>query len=237
MKNKKSFTLYKSSNKQNSKKSSKVASIQKQSKKLSEKNSYTKKQDIVKSNKPHTKTPQQCKTYNPLKPFIQNPSNIKFETQAKNEKVILLLRQHPITLFKKFLIAIIMIIAPKTIFLPLFSIPILANSQTQITIIWYLITMGFISETFLSWFFSVNIVTNKRLVDIDFFNITQKRVSTIKLDSIEDISINANGFFASIFNFGTIYIQTAADDDNIEFENIPQPAVVNKLINDLYINK
>mgnify|MGYP003473076844 CR=1 FL=1 len=55
--------------------------------------------------------------------------------------------------------------------LPLFeSLP--RNFSLLLVLAWYMITMAYIFENFLNWFFSVNIVTDERIFDVDFFDFT-----------------------------------------------------------------
>jgi membrane protein YdbS with pleckstrin-like domain len=83
----------------------------------------------------------------------------------------------------------------------------------------------------------VGIVTNKRIIDIDFYGLIYKEITSAKLEKIEDITVKSGGFFASIFNYGNIFIQTAGTEVNIEFFNVPSPNKVRDLINSLTTEK
>ncbi len=50
---------------------------------------------------------------------------------------------------------------------------------------------------------------------------------------MEDVTAKSGGFFASIFNFGNVFVQTAGTEVNLEFHNIPRPAEVTRIINSL----
>ena len=54
-----------------------------------------------------------------------------------------------------------------------------------------------------------------------------------KLDNIEDITATTSGAFAAIFDYGTVKIQTAAEVTEFEFANVPHPAKVTTLLNEL----
>ena len=41
--------------------------------------------------------------------------------------------------------------------------------------VWYLILAAFIFEEFLGWFFNVNIITDERIVEVDFHNLIYRR--------------------------------------------------------------
>ena len=165
-----------------------------------------------------------------LTAFVLYPDKIKFETKEKDEEVVLLLRQHVIVNLGWILVAIAMIIAP--VFINILGIldPLLSEFRLIIILAWYLITLAFIMESFMGWFFNVYIVTNKRVIDIDFANLIYKEVSDANLDKIQDISYSMGGVARTIFNYGDVSIQTAAEVQEFEFKAVPDPARVTKII-------
>lgn len=175
----------------------------------------------------------------PLTSFAVSPEGISFETQEKEEKVVLFLRQHLIVLLGPFLLVILLALAP-IIFFPLlfrfltlpFTVPI--NYIIVGTAFWYVVTFGFALMSFLRWFFNIYIVTDKRIVDIDFIHLLYKEFSEARLDKIQDISYKSSGIFSVFFDYGDAYVQTAGGDmPNIEFMAVPKPAKVVEAISEL----
>jgi len=101
------------------------------------------------------------------------------------------------------------------------------------TIIWYLLTTAFIFENFLSWYFNVYLVTNERIIDYDFFNLLYKNTSDAELNKIQDINVQMGGLSQTLFNYGTVLIETAGEIPNLEFDLVPNPAYVVKVIREL----
>lgn len=169
--------------------------------------------------------------------FWPYPERVNFETKEKDEKVILLLRQHPIVNLGWILMAILMLLAPAAIRMlgVLSSLP--SGFQLIIFLAWYLITSAFIMESFLDWFFNVYIVTNLRIVDIDFVNLIYKEVSDANIDKIQDVTYNMGGVGRAVFNYGDVIIQTAAEVQEFDFAAVPNPAKVAKIIEDLMVKK
>jgi len=169
--------------------------------------------------------------------FMHYPDKINFETKEKDEKVVLLLRQHPIVNVGWILLALLMLTVPTIIgMLGIFS-SFPSKFGLIIDLTWYLITLAFIMESFLDWFFNVYIVTNLRIVDIDFVNLIYKNVSDANLDKIQDVSYNMGGVARTIFNYGDVVIQTAAEISEFDFAAVPNPAKVAKVIEDLMTKK
>ncbi len=165
--------------------------------------------------------------------FVARPRGVNFESQDDREKIILLLRRHWITNVRWIGIALLMSLAP----LLLSQAPFLAGFpprfQLAALVSWYLLVLAYVIQQTLSWFFNVGIITNQRVVDIDFFNLIHKRISDADLDKIQDITFNINGALRTIFNYGSVYIQTAAEKPELSFENVPDPALVTKVLEKL----
>ncbi len=171
----------------------------------------------------------------PLTAFAVNPYGVRFETQEADEQVILFLRQHLIVNVPWIALTILFLLAPSILFpLILQSLPApLPFGYVLVgTLSWYLVTAGFALFNFLHWFFNIYIVTNERVIDIDFQYLLFKRFSQAELERIQDISYTAGGIFATIFHYGNVYIQTAGALPNLEFLAVPRPdKVVEKIRN------
>lgn len=184
-----------------------------------------------------TKPAKETKPVSPLATFISRPKNIRFETQERREKIELLLRRHWITNLSWVLIAGLLVVAPVFIqmagllnFLP-------GRFQFITLLIWYLVTTGFVFEKFLTWFFDVNIITDERIVDIDFPSILYRHISTTKIDQVQDVTIKVGGFIRSLLNYGDVLIQTAGTEPEICFEAVPRPEQVSKVLDQLILEE
>jgi len=174
----------------------------------------------------------------PLTAFAVNPKDLRFETQEEAEKIILFVRQHFIVNVPWILVTIVLVIAPTVIFRILFralslnmSFP--ASYYVIVTMFWYLATFGFALASFIGWFFNIYIVTNERIVDIDFYYLLYKKFAEAELARIQDIRYTSGGILAAMFNFGNVVVETAGEAPNIDFESIPHPERVVETIREL----
>lgn len=174
---------------------------------------------------------------NPLNAFAPKPKHTTFDTQQSEEEVILLLRRHPITQLKQVLISLAIAAFPFIVGASPFLDFLPARFQFAMTVGWYLILVGYVFESFLLWFFNVYIITDERIIDVDFLSLIYKDVSSAKIDNIEDVTASTGGFLASVVNYGTIKIQTAGEKTEFEFEDVPQPAKVTALLNELLLEE
>ncbi len=177
----------------------------------------------------------------PLTAFALNPAGVRFETQEPEETVVLFLRQHIVVNVPWIVITIILILAPTVIF-PFFSriVGLSLNLPVGYTIVgalfWYVATFGYALANFIGWFFNIYIVTNERVVDIDFYYLLYKEFSQAELTKIQDISYTSGGIIATIFNFGNVAIETAGEAPNLVFEAVPFPERIVETIRSLTEN-
>ena len=75
---------------------------------------------------------------------------------------------------------------------------------------------------------------HKKIVDIDQKGIFNHTISELRLEKIEDVTSQTKGALGTIFDFGNVFVQTAGAMERFEFENVPNPAYVSKMILDLY---
>lgn len=163
----------------------------------------------------------------PLYPHIQ------FEGQWDTEQVILILRSHPITqipwIINSVFLAILLFIV--NLLLGRYLSPgqsIFLNTMVIIFI------FSYIWMNILRWVFNVGIITNERIIDMDFYNLLYKEVTGTKLEKVGEVTAKVGGFFGSVFQFGDVFVKTEGGNvQNIEFENIPRPTYVSDLINRL----
>ncbi len=172
-------------------------------------------------------------THNKFSAFSLYPEDVDFETREDEEKIILLLRQHPITNVKWILIALLMLMVPGVIGTFGFFASLPSGFDLVITLSWYLLTMIYALESFMNWYFNVYFVTTLRVIDVDFYNLIYKQVSDANLNKIQDVTYNMGGVARTIFNYGDVFIQTAAEVQEFEFLAVPNPDKVAKIIQDL----
>lgn len=166
----------------------------------------------------------------PFSSMLVNPKAFSFIERAEEEEILAVFRPHWVTNIRWILITILMLFAPFFVRL----VPLLdffpANYQMIFTIFWYIITFAFAFESFLSWYFDVYIITDERVVDIDFNNLINKKYSETKISMIQDLTYVVTGVVQTMFNYGVVRIQTAGQVPEIAFESVPNPEKIIKLL-------
>ncbi len=172
-----------------------------------------------------------------LRTFNLLPRKVKFETQEKKEKILVLLRQHWATQLSWMLMALLMVFLP----LSLTVVPMVTfmpvNYQFMTVVMWYLLTLAYLYEKFITWFFHVFIITDERVIDVDFYNLLYKEVSDTKIDNIEDVTYRQGGVLRAMLNYGDVEIQTAGEKQEFKIESVPEPHKVAKILNELKLEE
>lgn len=171
--------------------------------------------------------------------LFQSPKKIKFDTQEQSEVIELFLRQHLIVNVFWVVTSLLLLILPPVFFQldSLFGFNFTSEVPVNILsgglIIYYLLLLAYAFEQFLSWYFNVYIVTNQHIVDVNFYSLLSKEVVEIRLDDIEVIAYHISGVLGSLFHFGNVEIETAAETKRILFEKVSRPDIVADRIQDL----
>ena len=172
-----------------------------------------------------------------LSAFISYPDTVRFDTQASEETIILLLRKHWVTNISWLLLGLLLLFIPTSIFPIMISrgffslIP--THFMVAFTLVWYLASCGYILLNFITWYFNVYIVTNERVIDVDFYQLLYKQLSSTRISRVQDLTYKLGGMVRAIFDYGDVFIQTAGTEENFEFEAVPHPGQVVRIIGEL----
>ena len=161
------------------------------------------------------------------------PTRLRFEDQEPDEQIILFIRPHLITNLKWFLLVVLSVLIPPFAFSFLNFGFIPANFRFVGLLAWYLLAFAFAFERFLVWFLNVEIITNKRIIDVNIPNILFRDITQTPLEKIQDITAETAGFMGSLLAFGDVRVQTAGAIPEIRFEAVPHPNKVSQILNDM----
>jgi small-conductance mechanosensitive channel len=67
------------------------------------------------------------------------------------------------------------------------------------------------------------LITDRSLVQVMQKTLFNRKVSRLSMSNVEDVNEEQRGIVSSIFNYGTLTIQTAGTEDNFVFSLCPNP--------------
>ena len=169
---------------------------------------------------------------------VDEYKKVRFEGESNEEETLFFLRAHPITNLNWVIMTALAIFLPIT---TLIFFAVATSIETPISIetvllglgAWYLVVFGVAVQQFIGWFFNIYILTNKQVVDIDFFGLFHRKVSQTTLGNIQDVTYSKAGIFQNFFDYGNLFIQTAGTAMHFEFHAVPDPEGAQKQIIDL----
>jgi len=168
--------------------------------------------------------------------MISNPQ-LQFEGEESGEKVLFMVRPHPITNLGWLLVTLFLLLVPSVAIAILINLSInifIPMTTIFLTILtWSLFVLGGAFLWLLHWFFNIYILTNRRVVDIDFTGLFHRRMAQAPLKNIEDVTFTKKGIFQNFFDYGDMHVQTAGTLPNFDFHSIPDPEGSLKQILDL----
>lgn len=170
--------------------------------------------------------------------FCVDPTNISFANQDEDEKIMLFIRAHLITTVPWIGRTIFLLLLPVglSFVINFFGIELNilpAGYSLFILIFYFYVVILFAFINFISWFYNIGLVTNVRILDVDLRNLVYTHVAATKIGQIEDVSYKRTGAIRSIFDYGDMQIQTAAESENFEFMAVPKPNQAVNIVEDL----
>jgi len=85
----------------------------------------------------------------------------------------------------------------------------------------------------IDFYYDIVIVTDRRMVDIDQEQLLFRSISELNLEEIEDVNSSVAGFLQTLFNYGTITVETAGEQENFIAKNFRNPREIVSIISDL----
>lgn len=159
--------------------------------------------------------------------------NRRFLDEQEDEEVVLLLRAHPITNLRWILILTAVLLLAEIMLGSGILVGFSGKFLLVGRLVAYLLVLGFAFQKFIDWYYSVLIVTNERVINVDFINLLYRVITYAALNHIEEPSMVSGGFIRSFFRYGDLFIETAAETPSIEAMGIPYPDKVIRIISEL----
>jgi hypothetical protein len=127
-----------------------------------------------------------------------------FSDQFDDETMLLMFRKHPVVMRKEILIASVVLLLGV---IPALVVPTYAVFFGGLGS-GFLVSFLIMFYAWIGWHFTVYIVTDQRLMQINQKGLWTRSVVDIGLDKIQTVSYEIKGLQETLFGFGTIVIQT-----------------------------
>jgi len=154
--------------------------------------------------------------------MAKKSSEKHFPDQFEDEEVLFIFRKHPVVMRKGLIIAMLAIL--------LGTIPALFKPQFSVFFgglaAGIILGIAIMFPFWLSWYYSVFIVTNQRLIQITQKGFFNRSVIDLSLGQIMMVNYEIAGLQQTVLGFGTIMMQTYVGD--LVIHNVHHPAKIQK---------
>ncbi len=163
-----------------------------------------------------------------------------FESQLDNEKIYLVIREHPVLFYLRLSIAGFLFLVGILAHMYIPNLVSTALSESALLVLsllfytYYLVILLGLLLVVKFYYLSLQIITDMRMVDVDQSGIFKRKVTEIQIENVEEVTSSAHGLLPTVFNFGNVLVQTSSAQNEFEFENVSHPEQIKKLILDLY---
>lgn len=145
-----------------------------------------------------------------------------FDDQLDNEELIYVFRKHPVVMRKGLIIAMLAIL--------LGTVP--SFIKPEYSYLFGGLAAGFVLSgllfmpSWITWYYSVYIVTDQRLIQITQKGLWNRSVVDIGLNQIQMVNYEVSGLEETLLGFGTIIMQTFVGD--LVIHDVHHPAKTQK---------
>jgi len=161
-------------------------------------------------------------------------------TSHTGEKLEFSLRRHPIVFLGPIFVFLILATIPYVAKIVIFGANELVLPHPFLNIglrlfvgIYYLSIWIFFFSQFTDYYLDINIVTNDRILDIEQKGLFGRSVAELDLTRVQDVHSEIKGIIPTLLNYGTVEVQTAANEENFTFSQISNPHKVRQRILEL----
>jgi len=158
----------------------------------------------------------------------------------ENEKIIKVVRKHWIAILFEIFFSILMAVMPLVfyfIFKDVLFVGLTIHSAYLLLFLYTIFTAFIWIFMFISWvnyYLDIWIITNKRLVDVEQRSLFSRNSSDLRLDRIQDITIEVVGLVYTLLKVGNIRVQTASTKNAFIIQQAENPEHVKQIILDAY---
>lgn len=159
-----------------------------------------------------------------------------------NEQLIYEIRKHPFGLFIIYFTGLfvagaifsLLVVAPALIAGDPVGLGFdLTSAKVVLALIGGLLTILAIIGTAIGAYLyqsNVVLVTSEKLAQVLYRTIFDRKISQLSIGDVQDVTVTQVGIFARLFNFGTLVVETAGEQQNYTFTYTPNPYIAAKAI-------
>jgi hypothetical protein len=171
----------------------------------------------------------------PRSSFLAFPKGISFYGKDTDEDIAFVVRTHWIAYFPEMLATVFVLLLP-LILMPLSStFPVLGSPTLYlgVMVLAFGIAFTIFTTTLLRWYYTVNIITDRRIVVMKMTSAFHHSYAQARLEKIEDITHSHVGLLGTFFDVGDVQVDTAGHEIDFTLRLLPKPRELQDIMHEL----
>jgi hypothetical protein len=154
----------------------------------------------------------------------------------EGEEIIAKVHKHWWFIFLRIVLLAVILILPFALwlFISAFGLVVLSGTTTAafvaLAALWMLIGWIMFWQFWTLYYMDMWIVTNKRLIDIDYIAFFDRNIAMLRMERVQDFTVKVDSFWGNILGFGSLTVQTAGTAEEFIVEQISQPDKLRDII-------
>jgi len=152
-----------------------------------------------------------------------------FAGQKSGEEIIMVVHRHWFNILEQMLLVFFMLffMFSGAIYLPILFTALQSSPLNYFFFflenVFAMFIWIFFFLIWIDYYFDVWIITNLRIVNIEQKGLFNRSVSEMDFGRIQDVTAEVIGIIPTFFNYGDVFIQTAAETERFLFRQVPDP--------------
>ncbi len=159
----------------------------------------------------------------------------------EDERIITMVRKHWFIIFAELFAVLFVALVPFFIVIGFLALPSEVGNNISLTgytpVIfytlagWWILSIMVGAMIWTHFYLDLWIITDRRIIVIEQVQFFHRKISSFRLERLQDIKVSIDGIIATFLNFGTINAQTAsAAESNFTSVGLPDPRGLQSLI-------
>lgn len=154
----------------------------------------------------------------------------------EGERVIIKVHRHWLFIVMRILGLAVLLVAPVMVVSLLQRIGILEiatfsfASLVVLWALWGLVLWSVFWQFWTTYYMDIWVVTNKRIIDIDYQRLFDRNIAILRLDRVQDITTHVEGVVGTLLRYGSVVVQTAGSEKEFVIDQIANPEALRDVI-------
>ncbi|MFM2414594.1 MAG: hypothetical protein RI911_287 [Candidatus Parcubacteria bacterium] len=151
----------------------------------------------------------------------------------ENERILLKVRKHWFLIFRDIIGIFFMVFIPILLMgiTPIGAALLGSPQGVFLTSLWLMAGSIAVATIWTNYYLDVWIVTDKRIVNVEQLTLFSRETTTLRVERIQDATVEIHGFLAEMIGYGNLRIQSAGDSgEHMIFHGLPNPEYVRGVV-------